>query len=112
MDYMFRSSLFNGDISQWKTSEVNDMSEMFERSLFNGDISQWDISKAKNNMGWVFSQSEFKGDLRPWNLTQTEMLVTFQESLPNYLAIRQSIEEVEKLHATFGSSAPRVKKAL
>lgn len=36
---------FNGDISQWDTSRVEDMSMMFEESAFDGDIAQWVISK-------------------------------------------------------------------
>jgi hypothetical protein len=90
---------------------VKSMVGMFYGSAFNGDISQWDISSVMN-MNAMFMDSAFKGDLRPWNLTETQMEEAFQETLPNYLATRQIIEEAEKLHATFGSSALRSKKVL
>jgi hypothetical protein len=62
-------------------------------------------------MSKMFSRSAFKGDLRPWRLTKNQISGAFGKTLPHYLAIRESIEEAEKLHATFGSTR-RVKKAL
>jgi len=43
MSYMFRYSVFNGDISNWDVSNVRNMPSMFEESVFNGDISNWHI---------------------------------------------------------------------
>ena len=57
---------FNGDISQWDVSKVENMSCMFKRSGFNGDISQWDISKVKN-MKQMFYDSCFNKDISKWN---------------------------------------------
>jgi surface protein len=111
MEAMFSESKFNGDISKWDTSKVKSMAGMFSGSKFNGDISQWNTSKV-SNMGWMFVDADFNGDLRPWHLTQTQMTKVFQENLSNYLATRKSIEEAEKLHAAFGNSTARVKKAL
>jgi surface protein len=45
MSWMFANSAFNGDISKWDVSSVEDMSGMFARSVFNGDISQWKIKE-------------------------------------------------------------------
>ena len=45
---MFSNSLFNGDISKWDVSNVEDMYAMFSNSLFNGDISKWDVSNVKD----------------------------------------------------------------
>jgi surface protein len=40
---------FNGDLSNWKVSNVTDMSGMFERAgSFNGDLSNWDVSNVTN----------------------------------------------------------------
>jgi hypothetical protein len=36
---LFKSSEFNGNISEWDVSNVGDMESMFYRSAFNGDIS-------------------------------------------------------------------------
>jgi surface protein len=111
MSSMFSQSKFNGDISKWSTSKVKSMVAMFHRSQFNGDISQWDTSSV-TDMSWMFTGGVFKGDLRPWHLIENQMLEVFKGSLPNYLAIRKSIEEAEKLHAAFGSKTARVKKVL
>jgi surface protein len=113
MAHLFQYSEFNGDISQWDTSRVNSMKGLFAESLFTGDISQWDISNVEDmDMGWMFADSVFNGDLRPWDLTEKQMEEAFKHTFPNYLAARQSIEDAKKLHAIFGSSTPRVKKAL
>jgi hypothetical protein len=47
MNVMFFGSKFNGDISDWDVSKVNDVSSMFEDSEFNRDISKWNLSNAK-----------------------------------------------------------------
>ena len=57
---------FNGDISQWDVSKVENMSRMFESSGFNGDISQWNVSKVKN-MRRMFYDSCFNKDISKWN---------------------------------------------
>ena len=44
MSAMFSESKFNGDISKWDVSNVQDMSAMFYDSNFNRDISNWNIS--------------------------------------------------------------------
>ena len=52
---MFYSSKFDGDISNWDVSNVEDMSFMFERSVFKGDLSKWDIHNAKNIEEYVWN---------------------------------------------------------
>jgi surface protein len=39
MSFMFHTSKFTGDISNWDVGNVIDMGEMFYSSVFNGDIS-------------------------------------------------------------------------
>ena len=58
------ANLFNGDISQWNVSNVNDMSGMFLSALsFNGDISKWDVSSV-TNMDYMFmSATSFEQQL-------------------------------------------------
>ena len=41
---MFKNSQFNGVISNWNVSNVQDMSNMFEDSIFNEVIRNWDVS--------------------------------------------------------------------
>jgi surface protein len=56
---------FNGNISEWNVSNVEDMYSMFENSAFNGDISQWNVSKV-TNMNYMFHKSKFTGDISNW----------------------------------------------
>jgi surface protein len=42
---MFAGSEFNGDISNWDVSKVNNMAGMFKNSQFNEDISNWNVAK-------------------------------------------------------------------
>eukprot|EP00961_Rhodomonas_salina_P194316 2623813-Rhodomonas_salina.1 len=48
MQYTFRDSSFNGDISKWDVSSVTDMSYLFYDSSFNGDLSKWDVSSVRS----------------------------------------------------------------
>ena len=50
MSYLFRQSMFNGDISRWDVSSVVNMSYMFVDSNFNGDISGWNVSSVTNHL--------------------------------------------------------------
>ncbi len=68
---VFAQSKFNGDISKWNTSKVTTMDAMFFRSKFNGDISNWDVSNVVN-MSCMFEKSEFNGDISKWNVKELE----------------------------------------
>jgi surface protein len=81
--YMFYSSKFNGDISRWDVSSVDDMSRMFCNSKFNGDLSQWDVSKVTNMYG-MFHTSQFNSNLLTWDVSSvTYMCYMFYNSLFN-----------------------------
>lgn len=62
---MFYGSKFNGDISQWDVSNVENMEGMFERSNFNRDISKWDVSSVKH-MTSMFKGSPLEGIEPDW----------------------------------------------
>ena len=59
---------FNGDISKWNVSGVENMNCMFFKSKFNGDISEWNVSKVKN-MESMFERSVFNRDISKWKTT-------------------------------------------
>lgn len=61
-------SKFNGDISRWDVSNVENMSRMFYQSRFNGDISHWDMSNVAN-MASMFEHSHFNGDISRWDIS-------------------------------------------
>ena len=49
-----RAITFNGDISKWDVSSVNDMTGMFYYEVvFNGDISKWDVSSVNGMIVWL-----------------------------------------------------------
>ena len=61
---------FNGDLSSWDTSNVEDMRYMFSNSdNFNGDLSSWDTSNVED-MRYMFSgTTNFEGDLSNWDFS-------------------------------------------
>ena len=80
---------FNGDISGWDVSGVEDMTGMFIGSKFNGDISDWDVSRVKV-MDEMFRLSEFNGNISDWNVSNVESAYamfygceTFNQDLSN-----------------------------
>ena len=99
MNHLFAVSKFNGDISQWDTSNVNLMSHTFYKSVFNGDISKWDVSKVETFYG-TFRRSKFNGDISQWNVSQADdMTSMFFAS-----AFQGDISEwdVSKVHSVAG----------
>ena len=61
---MFWNSSFNGDISNWDVSNVDNMSMMFKGSKFNQDISNWKIDKFCNVTG-MFTRCSIKVEHKP-----------------------------------------------
>ena len=80
MDSMFYNSQFNGDISGWDVSNVRAMHSMFCGAVFSGDLSRWDVSNV-TDMYKIFSFSQFNGDVSTWNVENvTDMSLIFAES--------------------------------
>ena len=65
------NSTFNGDISNWDTSQVTNMYAMFwQATSFNRPIGGWDTSKV-TNMNSVFSSANaFNQDIGSWDTSQ------------------------------------------
>jgi Mycoplasma protein of unknown function, DUF285 len=56
-------------LSLWNVSSVVDMAEIFQYSTFNGDISGWDVSNV-NDFQYSFSGAgSFNHNLSPWNVS-------------------------------------------
>jgi surface protein len=81
MSTLFFNSYFNGDISDWDVSNVEDMYGMFRGAkFFNGDISKWNVGKV-TDMSYMFSKSVFNGDISKWNVSKvTDMSYMFDNS--------------------------------
>ena len=67
MNSMFAYSKFNGDISNWYISKVNNMCGMFNNSKFNQDISNWKIDKDCNTRH-MFVECPIKEEYKPKTL--------------------------------------------
>ena len=67
MEYMFKNTIFNQDISNWNVSNVWNMSGMFSHSKFNQDISNWDVSNVMY-MTDMFEYSSFNQDISNWHI--------------------------------------------
>ena len=77
MTHMFYGSGFNGDLSDWDVSNVEDMSFMFAATIsFNGDISTWDVSSV-TNMNSMFSVAIlFNRDISDWDVSSVENMAS------------------------------------
>ena len=76
MAYTFRDCVkFNQDISSWDTSKVLSFKKMFYgASIFNQDISGWDTSKV-TDMSYMFKYAEkFNQDLSNWQVAKVESM--------------------------------------
>ena len=77
-----------GEINEWDTSLITDMSALFYDetwnnfySDFNSDISSWDVSNV-TNMSYMFRDADiFNQDLSSWNVSSViEMSYMFRDA--------------------------------
>jgi surface protein len=66
---VFIYSLFEGDISEWNTSNVTNMDYMFYQATnFNSNIGNWDVSNV-TKMDYMFNNAEkFNQNISSWKL--------------------------------------------
>ena len=70
MSKLFEYSDFNGDISKWDVSNVEDMSFMFlSCKKFNCDISNWDVSNVNDMSYMFFGCADFNQDISKWDVS-------------------------------------------
>ena len=76
MRYMFASNeSFNQDISGWDVSNVEDMGWMFDGAIsFNQDISGWDVSNVEDMSGMFYNAESFNQDISRWNVSSVEIM--------------------------------------
>lgn len=105
MSFLFKSySFFNGDISQWDTSKVENMNSMFIYSIFNGDISGWNTSSVKD-MSLMFYHSGFNRDISKWDVGFVRHMTSmFSHSKFNADISAWNVEKVQDMKAMFYNS--------
>jgi Mycoplasma protein of unknown function, DUF285 len=60
-----------GDLSDWTTTSVQDLSKIFERSTYRGSLSNWNTSKV-TDFSYMFYQSDFSGNISSWYVSNGE----------------------------------------
>ena len=58
-----------GDLSNWKTSSVRDLSKIFERSSYRGSLANWTTSQVID-FSFMFQESEFSGNISAWDVSR------------------------------------------
>ncbi|MDC1072576.1 BspA family leucine-rich repeat surface protein [Gammaproteobacteria bacterium] len=80
MSWKFFAKTFNEDISGWDVSNVTNMERMLAASSFNRSLNSWDVSSVEN-MKDMFSDSAFNGDISGWNTSSvTSMEAMFRNT--------------------------------
>ena len=104
MRYMFSTSQFNQDISNWNVASVTSMYAMFYDSQFNQSISGWDVSSV-TDMRYMFSTSQFNQDISNWNVASvTSMYSMFSTSQFNQDISNWNVASVTSMYSMFYDS--------
>src|SRR5574344_2020813 len=68
MSYIFKCSMFDGDISNWEVSSVTSMNNMFWRAInFNSPIDSWDVSNVTSMDKMFYNASSFNKPIGSWD---------------------------------------------
>lgn len=107
MRSLFSDMEFNGDISEWDTSNVVNMANMFIRCKnFNCDISNWDVSKVES-MEYMFAFCDnFNQDISGWDVSKVKnmkAIMYFAESFNHDLS-KWDVSSVKEHHVAFYNS--------
>jgi surface protein len=74
----------NEDVSKVCTSKITNMNYMFSSSQFNGDISNWDVSSVTNMGGMFIGSDNFNQDLSNWNVLNVTQCNGFSTNTPQW----------------------------
>ena len=71
MSYIFKCSMFDGDISNWDVSSVTSMNNMFWRAInFNSPIDLWNTSNVTSMDKMFYDASSFNKPIGNWNTSK------------------------------------------
>ena len=95
---------FNGDISQWNVSNVEDMNHIFCCcEEFNSDLSRWDVSNVTNMLSMFYDCENFNCDISKWDVSKvTRMNGMFSNCYKfNCDISRWNVSNVEDMTSAF-----------
>ena len=98
---------FNGDISKWDVSNVEDMSYMFYGcEKFNQNISSWNVSNVKSMMAMFGIATSFNQDISKWDVSNVEdmsmMFInakSFNQNISNWNISQKNITRPKNVFA-------------
>ena len=99
---------FNGDISKWDVSSVEDMSAMFwGATFFNRDISKWDVSSVIEMARMLSNAQYFASDISKWDVSSvTEMESMFSgATMFNFDISKWDVSRVSNMNRMFADTA-------
>ena len=74
---------FNQPLDKWNVSNVEDMSFMFEGAKsFNQDISGWDVSRVEDTNQMFYGAKSFNQDISGWDVSRVEDMYNMFEKTP------------------------------
>ena len=105
---------FDGDISEWDVSNVEDMSYMFAEcniTFKNTDLSGWNVSKCKT-MEWMFEgvqfdiNSEYNYDLSNWDISKLDCIngMFFNSNFNSDSICNWDVSHITRMYKTFAAS--------
>ena len=106
MSSLFSHTPFNGDISEWDVSKVENMAYMFDNCIeftgINTNLSKWDVSNVKS-MTSMFNICSFNGinnDLANWDVSHVE----YMNSMFAYSVFNKDISNWDVSHVEYMNS--------
>ncbi len=65
--------VFNRDVSQWDTSNVTDMDGLFKANVkFDQDISGWNVSNVRSMSQMFYANADFNQDISDWDVSNVQ----------------------------------------
>ena len=101
---LFKFTKYNGDISQWNTFNVTDMSHMFDSAKeFNQPIGSWDVSHVCD-MKYMFGLAlDFNQDISSWDVSNVLVMsyMFYGAEKFNQPIGKWTVSNVFKMHGMF-----------
>ncbi len=96
-----------GDINDWDTSQVTDMSELFSHAYeFNSPIGNWNVSNVKTMKQMFFEANSFNQPIENWDVSNVkDMSIMFDNASSfNHPLDRWNVSNVENMSEMFSAS--------